>query len=186
MTNVDTRPSRPRDDRREVDSTIDVSSDPAWVDTRHAAKLLNLRQNTVSAMARCGRLGPSVRSNMRDGLRTQMTRFVTLEGIDSYLRSPHVRERRARVECRHELAVAEAADRGRLAFGPAADWLGATLGRPPSPADAAITFGVERQNIWAAKTRGLSVWTADTWAVRAGEHPCFIWGEQWWVLCAEE
>lgn len=41
-------------------------------------------------------------------------------------------------------------------------------------------LGISRKAVAAAARRGLTVWKADEWAVRAGLHPSNVWSEEFY------
>lgn len=53
-------------------------------------------------------------------------------------------------------------------------------GRFDSPAAFAVCVGLSHDRLSRALATGLTVWTADRYAMALGFHPCEVWGDVWW------
>lgn len=71
----------------------------------------------------------------------------------------------------------------RLPVGPLLELVRHRYG-PGSRREVAGRLGVDRATVDRAKRTGLSELQADRWACAVGEHPAFVWGDDWWSLCA--
>ncbi len=70
----------------------------------------------------------------------------------------------------------------RLPFGPLEREVGNRIGRTPTNADLMNWLVIEYEPmIPRYRANGLSVWTADIYAIRIGLHPISVWGLSMWM-----